>query len=179
MGQRRVEREWPAPRNTRFVYVIGEDRLTPPVQGLVVAWTRHSHRWSALVCRVADVFCEVITDRTQRTTPGVSHGFVPHPLWLFPGRPATQPANAESLRRRLGNLGITSVRSARNTALITLAREVPPVVLGDLLGLSVGPRCAGATSAAAPGLPTPPIVRVSSESLPLPNLRTCVRNGLL
>ena len=52
MGQRRVEREWPAPRNTRFVYVIGEDRLTPPVQGLVVAWSRHAHRWSALVCRV-------------------------------------------------------------------------------------------------------------------------------
>lgn len=52
MGQRRVEREWPAPRNTRFVYVLGEDRLTPPVQGLVIAWNRHHYKWSALVCRV-------------------------------------------------------------------------------------------------------------------------------
>ncbi|MDN5762234.1 MAG: hypothetical protein L0H41_07960 [Microlunatus sp.] len=88
--------------------------------------------------RVADVLREVIADRTQRTTPGVSHGLVPHPVWLFPGRPASQPASAESLRRRLANLGITSVRSARNTALIALAREVPPIVLADLLGLSVG-----------------------------------------
>ncbi|GAA3717261.1 hypothetical protein GCM10022204_41470 [Microlunatus aurantiacus] len=88
--------------------------------------------------RVADVLREVIADRTQRTTPGVSHGLVPQPIWVFPGRPATQPASAESLRRRLANVGITSVRSARNTALITLAREVPPVVLADLLGLSVG-----------------------------------------
>ena len=54
MGQRRVEREWPAPRNTRFVYVLGEDRLTPPVQGLVIAWNRHRYKWSALVCRVDD-----------------------------------------------------------------------------------------------------------------------------
>ena len=54
MGQRRVEREWPPPRNTRFVWVLGGDRMTPPVQGLVIAWTRHSYRWSALVVRVDD-----------------------------------------------------------------------------------------------------------------------------
>lgn len=52
MRQRWIEREWPAPRNTRFVYVLGEDRLTAPVQGLVIAWSRHSYKWSALVCRV-------------------------------------------------------------------------------------------------------------------------------
>lgn len=52
MGQRKINREWPAPRNTRHVWVIGEDRLTPPVQGLVIAWSRHSYKWSALVVRV-------------------------------------------------------------------------------------------------------------------------------
>ncbi len=52
MGQRKVEREWPAPRNTRHVWVLGEDRLTPPVQGLVIAWRRHSYRWYAFVARV-------------------------------------------------------------------------------------------------------------------------------
>lgn len=52
MGQRKTDREWPAPRNTRHVWVLGEDRLTPPAQGLVIAWRRHSYRWSALVVRV-------------------------------------------------------------------------------------------------------------------------------
>lgn len=52
MGQRRREREWPSQRNTRFVYVLGEDRLTAPVQGLVIAWNRHRQQWSALVVRV-------------------------------------------------------------------------------------------------------------------------------
>ena len=54
MGQRKVDREWPPPRNTRHVWVVGEDHLTPPVQGLVIAWARRSYRWSALVVRVDD-----------------------------------------------------------------------------------------------------------------------------
>ena len=52
MGQRKIDKEWPAPRNTRHVWGLGDDRLTPPVQGLVVGWRRHSYRWSALVVRV-------------------------------------------------------------------------------------------------------------------------------
>ena len=54
MGQRKVDREWPSPRNTRHVWVVGEDQLTPPVQGLVIAWARRSYRWSALVVHVDD-----------------------------------------------------------------------------------------------------------------------------
>ncbi len=49
MGQRQADREWPKPRNTRHVWVIGYGRHTPPVQGFVVAWSRHSYKWSALV----------------------------------------------------------------------------------------------------------------------------------
>ena len=52
MGQSRLDRTWPAPRNTRFVYVLGEDRLATPVQGLVVAWSRYRYKWRALVVRV-------------------------------------------------------------------------------------------------------------------------------
>ena len=52
MGQPRRDREWPVPRNTRFVYVLGEDRLATPVQGLVLAWNRHRYRWRALVVHV-------------------------------------------------------------------------------------------------------------------------------
>ena len=52
MGQSRRDREWPVPRNTRFVYVLGEDKLTAPVQGLVIAWNRYRYRWRALVVQV-------------------------------------------------------------------------------------------------------------------------------
>jgi hypothetical protein len=45
--------------NARFVYVLGEDRLTPPVQGLVIAWRRYSYKWSALVCRVDESLAAV------------------------------------------------------------------------------------------------------------------------
>lgn len=52
MGQSRLDRTWPAQRNTRFVYVLGEDQLATPVQGLVVAWSRYRYKWRALVVRV-------------------------------------------------------------------------------------------------------------------------------
>ena len=54
MGQSRLDRTWPAQRNTRFVYVLGEDQLATPVQGLVVAWSRYRYKWRALVVRVDD-----------------------------------------------------------------------------------------------------------------------------
>ena len=45
------------PRNTRHVWVLGEDRLKPPTQK-VIAWRRRSHRWSALVVRVDESVVE-------------------------------------------------------------------------------------------------------------------------
>ena len=57
MGQRRTDREWPAPCNTRHVWVLGEDRLKPPTQGLI-AWRRRSRRWSALVVGVDESVVE-------------------------------------------------------------------------------------------------------------------------
>jgi hypothetical protein len=55
--------------------------------------------------------------------------------WLFPGALPGRPISTQMLARQLTNLGIT-VRSARNTALMELAAELPAVVCSRLLGLS-------------------------------------------
>ena len=56
------------------------------------------------------------------------------PGYLFPGRPATRPISRAALVQRLNRHGLR-VRPARNTALITLADDLPAAVLADLLGL--------------------------------------------
>ena len=69
------------------------------------------------------------------TTGGVAQSFPDGVEWLFPGRRAGQPIGDKGLSRRLTKLGIP-VRGARNSALLELAREVPPAILADLLGLT-------------------------------------------
>lgn len=59
----------------------------------------------------------------------------PH-QWLFPGARAGQPISRSQLSARLASIGIHP-RAARNGALLQLAGEVPPIVLADLLGISV------------------------------------------
>ena len=54
--------------------------------------------------------------------------------WLFPGRGPGKPLGEAALRKDLTKLGIRT-RSGRNTALLALARDVPPMVLCDLLGV--------------------------------------------
>lgn len=85
---------------------------------------------------VAAILRKVI-DRRETPPPGISPSPADDALWLFPGKPPTQPISSETLRRRIHALGVPTARSARNTALTNLAREVPPVVLADLLGLSL------------------------------------------
>jgi hypothetical protein len=55
--------------------------------------------------------------------------------WLFPGRQPGRSLHPHSLARRLTALGI-EVRSARNSALLDYARQLPPTVIGQLLGFS-------------------------------------------
>ncbi len=69
------------------------------------------------------------------TTLGLARSFTTGQQWLFPGRRADQPIGDKGLSRRLTTLGIP-VRGARNSALLELAREVPPSILADLLGLT-------------------------------------------
>lgn len=59
----------------------------------------------------------------------------PH-QWLFPGGRAGFPISSAQLSRRLARVGV-EVRAARNAALLQLAGEVPPIVLADLLGISI------------------------------------------
>ncbi len=54
--------------------------------------------------------------------------------WLFPGRGPGKPLGEAALSKDLTKLGIRT-RSGRNTALLALARDVPPMVLCDLLGV--------------------------------------------
>ena len=54
--------------------------------------------------------------------------------WLFPGRLAGRPMNPESLRSRLGRIGV-ECRPQRSAALLHLASELPSAVISDLLGI--------------------------------------------
>jgi hypothetical protein len=54
--------------------------------------------------------------------------------YLFPGRPPTQPAFPAALAARLRRHGIYA-GAARNTAIITLAADLPAPVIADLFGL--------------------------------------------
>jgi hypothetical protein len=55
---------------------------------------------------------------------------------LFPGRPASQPISASALGEQLNRHGI-HVRTARNTALISLASELPAAVVAELVGINI------------------------------------------
>jgi hypothetical protein len=57
------------------------------------------------------------------------------PTYLFPGRPPTRPMSPSSLGARLRQHGIVA-GAARNTALITLAADLPAPVIADLFGLN-------------------------------------------
>ena len=61
---------------------------------------------------------------------------VPGTTWLFPGFSPGRHQVANTLGRRLREHGIQS-RSTRNTAIITLASDLPAPILADLLGLHI------------------------------------------
>lgn len=66
---------------------------------------------------------------------GLARVFEPeHDRWLFPGRGPGKPLGTQALLIELRRAGIHT-RSARNTTLLTLARDVPPMILADLLGI--------------------------------------------
>jgi hypothetical protein len=60
-----------------------------------------------------------------------------HGTWLFPGRRPGRPRHARSISARVRALGVDP-RPDRNSALRELARELPPAVVGRLLGLHPG-----------------------------------------
>jgi len=66
---------------------------------------------------------------------GLAQSFPRPDDWLFPGRRAGLPLGDKGLHRRLAKIGVPP-RRTRNTALLELAREVPPGIIADLLGLT-------------------------------------------
>jgi hypothetical protein len=56
--------------------------------------------------------------------------------WLFPGRYPGRPLTEDALAQRLHALGI-SPRQSRNTALFTLAADVPAAILAKTLGIHI------------------------------------------
>ena len=82
---------------------------------------------------IAHMAAQTASDDVSRI--GVSTGFATSPVWLFPGLPMTKPADPTTLGSLLDTVLPGNVRGYRNTALLSLAREIPPVVPADLLGL--------------------------------------------
>ncbi len=72
-----------------------------------------------------------------------------HP-WLFPGRTPGRPLSIGRLKARLAAIGVIG-RTARNTALIDLASQLPPAVLARLLGIDINTAGAWAERAARSG----------------------------
>lgn len=72
------------------------------------------------------------------------HGRIPSPLtrtdpqtrWLFSGAHPGRPLTSTGLRRNLAELDV-HLRAARNTALMTLAEDLPASILAELLGLNI------------------------------------------
>ncbi|MFE3196815.1 hypothetical protein [Embleya sp. NPDC059237] len=71
------------------------------------------------------------------TTSAVARGTDrPGTRWLFPGQLASRPVTAHHLTHKLRRHGLPVI-PARNSALITLAADLPPSVLGSLTGISL------------------------------------------
>ena len=75
-----------------------------------------------------------LISRLPVRSPGGIAAHLPSNGWLFPGRRPGQHIHATVLANRLAALGIDS-RADRNSALLQYARELPPTVIGKLLGL--------------------------------------------
>ncbi|MFI0448492.1 hypothetical protein [Actinomadura sp. 6N118] len=79
----------------------------------------------------------LVTAQTQATAPSIVGQATPGPEpWLFPGRLAGKPIRPERLSKRLAAHGIDT-RAARNTAVLTLASDLPAPILSKVLGVHI------------------------------------------
>ncbi|MQY39802.1 hypothetical protein SRB17_78300 [Streptomyces sp. RB17] len=69
--------------------------------------------------------------------------------WLLPGTRPGRPRSPRQLRTRLASYGLLS-RLGRNSALIDLAAQMPPAVLSEVLGVSIGAATGWAAAAGDP-----------------------------
>jgi hypothetical protein len=85
---------------------------------------------------IPEPLARLVRQLPQRRRRGSSAYLSDPQQWLFPGSRAGYPISRAQLSRRLAAAGV-EVRAARNGALLQLAGEVPPIVLADLLGISI------------------------------------------
>lgn len=85
---------------------------------------------------IPEPLAELVRQLPQRRRRGASAYLSDPDQWLFPGGRAGYPISRGQLSRRLASIGVDA-RGARNGALLQLAGEVPPIVLADLLGISI------------------------------------------
>ncbi|WP_445520819.1 hypothetical protein [Streptomyces sp. NEAU-174] len=83
-----------------------------------------------------DPLAQLVLDLADRRHGHGTLGRRPDHPWLVPGLSAGEPISASRLTISLNKLGIRA-RPARNTTLIELTAELPPVVLARLLGLNI------------------------------------------
>ncbi len=81
---------------------------------------------------IHEPFATLIAQLPARRTNGVADQI--QGPWLFPGRHAGRPVGPLILANRLRALGI-SPAAIRNTARAQLAAEIPPAMLGELIGV--------------------------------------------
>ncbi len=84
---------------------------------------------------VHEPFATLIAKLPTRRTNGVTDQIASD--WLFPGGHAGKHVGPDALGRRLQAIGIEP-RNMRNSARAQLVTEIPPAVLGKLIGISPG-----------------------------------------
>lgn len=85
---------------------------------------------------VPEPLARLVRQLPQRRRRGSAAYLSDPDQWLFPGGRPGYPISRSHLSRRLAAVGV-DVRGARNGALLQLAGQVPPVVIADLLGISI------------------------------------------
>ena len=70
-----------------------------------------------------------------RSASAIAH-VTPRAAWIFPGYTAGTPRSAPTLSRKMRRYGLPA-HSCRNTALVTLAGDLPASVLSELVGISI------------------------------------------
>lgn len=109
-------------------------RLTP--KHVVVTEDSVSLMLGSEPVKMAEPLAGLLRQLPHRRRQGSAAHLSDPDQWLFPGGRAGHPISRSHLSKRLRDIGV-EIRGARNAALLQLAGEVPPVVLADLLGISI------------------------------------------
>lgn len=105
------------------------DHFHHDTTGDFVRLARHPVLLPPTLVRLIERLRHQSTIRTMVPTTAIQSAY------LFPRRPPHRPRTTKSLQDMLTENGLP-IRAARNTAMITAAEELPPMVLSDLFGIA-------------------------------------------